>query len=66
LFLPDDKVTDKPNLAKESGVLTILMGADNHIYYYEGQLKSDGSNFKTFFSNLPVVLSSSYVGNSLY
>jgi biopolymer transport protein ExbD len=45
LFLPDDKVTDEPNKAKESGVLTILMGADNHIYYYEGQLKSDGSNF---------------------
>ena len=46
LFLPDDKVTqDEQNKAKESGVLTILMGADNHIYYYEGQLKSDGSNF---------------------
>jgi len=43
LFLPDDKVTDEPNKAKESGVLTILMGADNHIYYYEGQLKPDGS-----------------------
>ena len=26
LFLPDDKVTDEPNKAKESGVLTILMG----------------------------------------
>ncbi len=46
LFLPDDKVTEEDqNKAKESGVLTILMGADNHIYYYEGQLKSDGSNF---------------------
>jgi len=46
LFLPDDKVTDEDqNKAKESGVLTILMGADNHIYYYEGQLKPDGSNF---------------------
>jgi len=45
LFLPDDKITDEPNKAKESGVLTILMGADNHIYYYEGQLKPDGSNF---------------------
>jgi len=46
LFLPDDKVKqDEQNKAKESGVLTILMGADNHIYYYEGQLKSDGSNF---------------------
>ena len=46
LFLPDDKVNpEDQNKAKESGVLTILMGADNHIYYYEGQLKSDGSNF---------------------
>ena len=46
LFLPDDKVTQEDqNKAKESGVLTILMGADNHIYYYEGQLKPDGSNF---------------------
>ncbi len=46
LFLPDDKVTEEDqNKAKESGVLTILMGADNHIYYYEGQLKPDGSNF---------------------
>lgn len=46
LFLPDDKVTpEDQNKAKESGVLTILMGSDNHIYYYEGQLKPDGSNF---------------------
>jgi biopolymer transport protein ExbD len=46
LFLPDDKVTQEDqNKAKESGVLTILMGGDNHIYYYEGQLKPDGSNF---------------------
>jgi len=46
LFLPDDKVNpEDQNKAKESGVLTILMGADNHIYYYEGQLKPDGSNF---------------------
>ena len=46
LLLPDDKVTpDQQNKAKESGALTILMGADNHIYYYEGQLKNDASNF---------------------
>jgi biopolymer transport protein ExbD len=48
LNLPDDKVEpDKQNKIKESGALTIMMGADNHIYYYEGQLKSDGSNFKS-------------------
>ncbi|MEN9381516.1 MAG: hypothetical protein RI940_397 [Bacteroidota bacterium] len=46
LLLPDDKVKpDEQNKAKESGALTILMGADNHIYYYEGQLKPDASNF---------------------
>ncbi len=46
LILPDDKVKpEDQNKAKESGVLTILMGNDNHIYYYEGQLKPDGSNF---------------------
>jgi len=46
LFLPDDKVIpEDQNKAKESGVLTIMMGADNHIYYYEVQLKPDGSNF---------------------
>jgi len=48
LFLPDDKVNpEEQNKAKESGVLTIMTGADNHIYYYEGQLKVDasGNNF---------------------
>jgi biopolymer transport protein ExbD len=46
LLLPDDKVKpEDQNRAKESGALTILMGADNHIYYYEGQLKNDASNF---------------------
>lgn len=50
LILPDDKVNpEDQNKAKESGVLTIIMGADNHIYYYEGQLKVDasGNNFKS-------------------
>jgi len=45
------KDTDKPdeqNKAKESGALTIMLGKDNHVYYYEGQLKVDaeGNNFK--------------------
>ena len=55
LILPDDKVKpEEQNKAKESGALTILMGADNHIYYYEGQLKPDASNF----------LSASYNGDN--
>jgi biopolymer transport protein ExbD len=46
LILPDDKVKpEEQNKAKESGALTIIMGGDNHIYYYEGQLKPDASNF---------------------
>jgi biopolymer transport protein ExbD len=48
LFMPKD--TDKKeeqNKAKESGALTILMGKDDHVFYYEGQLSPDGSNFKT-------------------
>ena len=45
LYLPDNKVRpEDQNKAKESGVLTIMMGADNHIYYYEGQLKVDATN----------------------
>lgn len=48
LFLPKD--ADKPeeqNKAKESGVITILLGKDNHVYYYEGSLDNSASNFKT-------------------
>ncbi|MBN8664495.1 MAG: biopolymer transporter ExbD [Chitinophagaceae bacterium] len=48
LFLPKD--ADKPedqNKAKESGVLTLLLGADNNVFYYEGQLAVDANNFKT-------------------
>lgn len=48
LFLPKD--TDKPeeqNKAKESGALTLLLGKNNVVYYYEGILAPDGSNFKT-------------------
>ncbi|RYY66503.1 MAG: biopolymer transporter ExbD [Chitinophagaceae bacterium] len=48
LFMPKD--TDKPdeqNKAKESGALTIMLGNDNHVYYYEGQLDAQGQGFKT-------------------
>jgi biopolymer transport protein ExbD len=54
LNLPKD--TDKPdeqNKAKESGALTLLLGKDRTVYYYEGILATDGSNFKsTNFSGL--------------
>ena len=46
LMLPKD--ADKPeeqNKAKESGVITLLLGKDNTVFYYEGQLDNTASNF---------------------
>ena len=46
LFMPKDTEKEEDlNKAKESGALTIMMGKDNHVYYYEGKLLPDGSNF---------------------
>ena len=48
LGLPKD--TDKPeeqNKVKESGVLTLLLGKNDAIYYYAGTLAPDASNFKS-------------------
>jgi len=48
LFLPKD--TDKPeeqNKVKASGALTIMLGKNDGVYYYEGELLPDGSNFKS-------------------
>lgn len=48
LFLPKD--TDKPeeqNKIKASGALTLMLGKNDVVYYYEGELLPDGSNFKT-------------------
>ena len=48
LPLPDD--TAKPeeqNKAKESGALTLMIGNKSNVYYYEGQLAPDASNFKS-------------------
>ncbi|MEP6513848.1 MAG: biopolymer transporter ExbD [Parafilimonas sp.] len=48
LFLPKD--TDKPeeqNKIKQSGALTIMLGKDNNVFYYEGELLPDASNFKS-------------------
>jgi len=48
LNMPKDTNKDEElNKAKESGALTIMLGKDNGVYYYEGQLLPDGSNFKT-------------------
>lgn len=48
MFLPKD--ADKPedqNKVKQSAVLTILLGKGDNVYYYEGELALDASNFKT-------------------
>ena len=48
LFLPKD--TEKPeeqNKIKESGALTLMLGSNNSVFFYEGTLLPDGSNFKS-------------------
>jgi biopolymer transport protein ExbD len=42
------KETDKKDETKikQSGALTIMLSKDNNVYYYEGELAPDGSNFK--------------------
>ena len=48
LFLPKD--TDKPeeqNKVKASGALTIMLGKKDGVYYYEGELAPDASNYKS-------------------
>src|ERR1041385_9009315 len=48
LNMPKDTNKDEElNKAKESGALTIMLGKNNGVYYYEGQSAPDGSNFKT-------------------
>jgi biopolymer transport protein ExbD len=48
LNLPKD--TDKPeeqNKLKESGALTLLLGKNNGVYFYEGQLNPTASNLQS-------------------
>src|SRR5687767_8231992 len=47
LYMPKDTDKDEEqNKAKESGALTIMLGKGDQVYYYEGQLLPDASNFK--------------------
>lgn len=47
LTMPKDDVKkDDLTEVKESNVLTIMLGKANQVYFYEGQLLPDGSNFK--------------------
>ncbi len=48
LNVPDDSAKEEEQTeAKASGAFTVLLSKENHVYYYEGQLASDGSNFKS-------------------
>lgn len=48
LNMPDDKIkAGEETLTAESGALTVLLGKNNHVYYYEGLLKEDGSNVQS-------------------
>lgn len=47
LNMPKDTNKDEEQTkAKQSGALTVMLGKDNNVYYYEGELAPDGSNFK--------------------
>ena len=43
----DTDKEDEQTKAKQSGALTIMLGKDDHVFYYEGELAPDGSNFKS-------------------
>ncbi len=48
LILPKDtEKVEEQNKIKESAALTVILGNNNAIYYYEGTLLPDGSNFKS-------------------
>jgi len=48
LFMPkDDKNEEDKTEVKESGALTIMLGKGDGIYFYEGQLEPNGSNFQS-------------------
>ncbi|MFO0414678.1 MAG: ExbD/TolR family protein, partial [Bacteroidota bacterium] len=48
LNVPDDTAKEEEQTqAKASGAFTIMLSKENHVYYYEGQLLPDGSNFKS-------------------
>ncbi len=42
----DTDKKDEQTKTKQSGALTVMLGKDDRVYYYEGELEPDGSNFK--------------------
>lgn len=48
LNMPKDTKKDEDETKiKQSGALTIMMGKEDKVYFYEGELAPDGSNFKS-------------------
>ena len=47
LFLPKDTDEKDQNKVKASGALTLLLAKNDMVYYYEGELAPDASNFKS-------------------
>lgn len=45
----DEKDADKRNKVEDANALTILLGKDNHVFYYEGKLTNENmsQNFKS-------------------
>lgn len=58
LFLPKDtEKQEEQNKVKESGALSIMLANDGKIFYYEGTLAEDGSNFQvTNFNDIRSVI----------
>lgn len=46
LNMPKESDEKDETKIKQSGALTVLLGKDDKVYYYEGELLPDGSNFK--------------------
>ncbi|MET0637146.1 MAG: biopolymer transporter ExbD [Chitinophagaceae bacterium] len=73
LNMPKDTNKDEEQTkAKQSGALTIMLGKNNNVYYYEGELAPDGANFKqtTFKGIRDIIINkkksviASYTGNA--
>src|SRR5688500_18283106 len=42
----DTEKEEEITKAKQSGALTVMLGKNDQVYYYEGELSPDGGNFK--------------------
>jgi biopolymer transport protein ExbD len=47
LNMPKDTKKEDETKIKQSGALTIMLGKSDEVFYYEGELLPDGSNFKS-------------------